>query len=167
MTLMSPNILLISIHDKYASMIFDGDKQVELRRVRPRHLHEGDLIVVYATSPKQALVGVLEVEKVIEMPPTKLWQFVKDKAGVNYEIFQKYYENSLVGVAIFFENKFSFDSPIKLERLREEWTDFRPPQCYHYLKEREISLIQSISKYDILSFSQKSKIYQAELITQS
>ncbi|MEH2254536.1 MAG: ASCH domain-containing protein [Nostoc sp.] len=167
MSLMSPNILLLSIHHKYARMIFGGDKQVEFRRVRPRYLNEGDLILVYATSPEQALVGVLEVEKVVEMPPNKLWKIVKDKAGISYECFQKYYENSQTGFAIFFRKPFSFDSPIKLEQLREEWSDFRPPQCYYYLKDREINLVQSIAKCDILNRSEKLKVYQTELLPQS
>ncbi|WP_414575394.1 ASCH domain-containing protein [Anabaena sp. CCY 9402-a] len=167
MNLMSPNILLLSIHQKYANMIFDGDKQVELRRVRPRHLKEGDLILVYVTSPEQALVGVLEVEKVIEKSPLDLWNIVGDKAGITYDCFQQYYRKCSIGYAIYFKSKFSFDSPIKLERLREEWSDFRPPQCYHYLKDREINFVQSIVKQDILSFSTNPKVYQTELLAQN
>ncbi|MBD2776957.1 ASCH domain-containing protein [Iningainema tapete] len=163
---MSPNILLLSIQHQYASMIFDGDKQVELRRVRPRHLREGDLILVYVTSPEKALFGVLEVEKVVEMVPEKLWQLVEDKAGISYESFQKYYENASVGFAIFLGKTFSFDSPIKLERLREKWVDFRPPQCYRYLKDKELNLVQSIAQHDILSLSNKPKAYQIELLPQ-
>nr|WP_279239826.1 ASCH domain-containing protein [Scytonema sp. UIC 10036] len=161
---MSPNILLLSIQHKYASMIFDGHKRVELRRVRPRYLDEGDLILVYVTSPEKALFGVLEVEKVVEMAPEHLWQIVQDKAGISYENFHKYYENASIGFAIFLRNARSFDSPIKLERLREEWVDFRPPQCYRYLKDREINLVQSIAQHDILSLSAKSRAYQIELL---
>jgi predicted transcriptional regulator len=164
MNLMSPNILLLSIQHKYASMIFDGNKQVELRRVRPRHLNEGDLILVYAKSPEQALVGVLEVEKVVEKVPEELWQMVKEKAGITYENFQRYYENSSTGFAIFLRKTLCFDSPIKLERLREEWSGFRPPQCYRYLKDKEIDLVQSITQYNILSISDKPKTYQIELL---
>jgi len=160
---MSPNVLLLSIQHKYASMIFEGNKQVELRRVRPRHLRNGDLILVYATSPEQALVGVFEVEKVVEMSPDELWQIVEDKAGVTHENFRKYYENSSIGFAIFLKNPFSFKSPIKLEQLRKKWSNFRPPQCYHYLKDREFNIVQSMAKSDILSISEKSKAYQTEL----
>ncbi|MEC4886263.1 MAG: ASCH domain-containing protein [Scytonema sp. PMC 1070.18] len=162
---MLPNILLLSIRHKYASMIFDGGKQVELRRVRPRHLDEGDLILVYVTSPEKALVGVLEVEKVVDMVPEKLWQIVKDKAGISYENFQKYYENASIGFAIFLRKTLTFDSPVKLEILKEKWVDFRPPQCYRYLKDREINLIQSITQHDILSISDKHKHYQIELLS--
>lgn len=164
---MSPNILLLSIQQKYANMIFHGDKQVELRRVRPRHLNDGDLILVYVTSPEQALVGLIEVEKVVEMVPEQLWQIVKDKAGITHENFQKYYDNSSIGFAIFLRKTFSFDSPIKLEQLREEWSGFRPPQCYRYLKDKEINLVQSIANYDILSVSEKPKAYQIELLPQT
>lgn len=166
MSLMSPNILLLSIRHKYANMIFEGGKQVELRRVRPRHLENGDLILVYVTSPEQALVGVLEVEKVIEMSPDELWQIVKDKAGITHEHFHEYYKNSSTGFAIFLKKAFSFESPIKLEQLRKEWSSFRPPQCYHYLKDREFSIVQSMAKSDILSLSEKSKVYQSELAFQ-
>lgn len=161
--MMSPNILLLSIQHRYANMIFEGDKQVELRRVRPRHLENGDLILVYVTSPEQALMGVIEVEKVIEMSPDELWQIVKDKAGITHENYQKYYKNSSTGFAIFLKKTFSFESPISLEQLRKEWSNFRPPQCYHYLKAEEFSIVQSMAKSDILNFSEKPKIYQPEL----
>ncbi len=166
MSSMSPNILLISIHQKYATMIFNGDKQVELRRVRPRYLNEGDLILVYVTSPQQELVGLLEVEKVVEMPPNKLWKTVQDKAGISYPCFQKYYEKSLIGFAIFLKKPFSFKTPIKLEELRREWSDFRPPQCYHYLKDTEINLIKSMTDWDMIKLSDKSQVYQTELLNQ-
>lgn len=164
MSLMSPNILLLSIQHKYASMIFEGDKRVELRRVRPRHLKNGDLILVYATSPEQALVGVLEVEKVVEMFPDELWQIVKDKAGITHDLFCKYYKNSSIGFAIFLKNPFSFEFPIKLEQLRKEWSNFRPPQCYHYLKDKEFNIVQSMVENDISSILEKSKNYQTELV---
>lgn len=163
---MSPNILLLSIQQKYAAMIFEGNKQVELRRVRPRHLKNGDLILVYVTSPKQALVGVVEVEKVVEMSPDKLWQIVEGKAGITHENFCKYYTDSSTGFAIFLRKTFSFDSPIKLEQIRKKWSNFRPPQCYHYLKDREFRIVQSMASSDILSLSEKSKTYQAELAFQ-
>jgi len=163
---MSPNVLLLSIQHKYASMIFEGRKEVELRRVRPRHLNNGDLILVYVTSPEQALFGLLEVEKVINMPPDQLWEVVQDKAGVSHEIFLQYYKNSSIGFAIFLKKKSIFDPPIKLEQLREKWSDFRPPQCYHYLKDREFNIVQSMTEQDILSFSEKPKSYQTELILQ-
>ncbi|HLO84843.1 MAG TPA: ASCH domain-containing protein [Nostocaceae cyanobacterium] len=167
MSLMSPTILLISIKKEYANMIFEGAKQVELRRVRPRHLKESDLVLVYVTSPEQALFGVFVVEKVVEMPTQQLWNKYGDKTGLTYECFQKYYKNSTTGCAILVREKITFESPIKLEKLREKWSDFRPPQSYYYLRDRDINIIKSMAKHDILSLTQKGEVYQTELITQS
>jgi predicted transcriptional regulator len=69
-------------------MIFDGNKRVELRRVRPRHLNEGDLILVYATSPEKALLGVLEVEKVVEMSPINFGELSKIKLVLTMKLFK-------------------------------------------------------------------------------
>ncbi|NET55529.1 MAG: ASCH domain-containing protein [Symploca sp. SIO2E6] len=161
---MSPNFLLLSIHHKYASMIFEGAKRVELRRVRPRHLNNGDFLLVYVTSPKQALVGLIEVEKVVEMVPEELWKFVKDKAGITYTEFNKYYENSATGFAIFLKEPSKFNKPIKLEQLRKNWSNFQPPQCYKYLKDGEVSIIESMTHHKVLLVSEKPKYHQTELL---
>ncbi|MEH1870406.1 hypothetical protein [Nostoc sp.] len=100
-------------------------------------------------------------------PDSKYLETIMRLGDANSKCFQKYYENSPTGFAIFFRKPFSFDSPIKLKQLREEWSDFRPPQCYHYLKDREINLVQSIAKCDILKLSEKLKVYQTELLPQS
>ncbi|HEY9294972.1 MAG TPA: hypothetical protein VIQ31_01115, partial [Phormidium sp.] len=62
-----PNtILLLSIKPEYAKKIFkDQTKKVELRRVRTR-LTEGDIVLVYVSSPEKVFVGSFEVEGVIE-----------------------------------------------------------------------------------------------------
>ncbi len=165
MSLMSPNILLLSIRHQYASAIFEGDKKVELRRVRPRNLNADDLILVYATSPERALVGLLEVEKVVEMSLDRLWLAVENKAGISHDDFMEYYKNLSIGYAIFLKNALSFEQPIELSRLKEEWTNFCPPQCYRYLREEEINLIQSMTKHDILGMLGKKQTCQTELLT--
>lgn len=161
--LLSPNILVLSIRSEYARKIFDGKKEVELRRTRPRFLQEGDLVIVYVPSPEKALVGVFEVEKVVEDHPKKLWNIVKEKAGINRKEFKSYFENASLGFGIFLKNTSYFCQPVKLERLREEWSDFRPPQCYRYLKPTEIDLVETITQYDIVNFSEKHKAYQMVL----
>ncbi len=65
---MSSNILL-SVHPKYADKIFERTKTVELLRVRPKLLEEGDLVLLYVSSPVQALVGAFKVDKIIFLFP--------------------------------------------------------------------------------------------------
>jgi predicted transcriptional regulator len=159
---MSPNVLLLSIHEKYATQIFEGRKTVELRRLKPR-LSAGDLVVVYVTSPRQEILGVLEVSKVISYPPGQLWEMVQEKAGVTASEFNNYFENAPLGFAIFVRKYDSFLEPLKLNILRETWSDFRPPQGYKYLDEQEINVLGSIIHYDILGFSGAKKTIQKEL----
>jgi len=152
---MSPTVALLSIHLEYSNMIFEGTKQVELRKVRPRCLSEGDIIVVYATSPQKAIVGILEVEKVIEEVPSTLWKLVKGKACVNYSEFVRYYRNSATGFAIFIRKIHKFNVPLDLSSIKEEWKNFHPPQCYKYLNERELDLVEEMSGFDIKTFSDR------------
>jgi predicted transcriptional regulator len=163
MNLTSPKILLLSIHQKYASLIFEGSKTVELRRVKPR-LSKGDLILVYVTSPEESLFGLVEVEKVVEKPHKQLWDIVEDKAGIDYQTFQNYYKNSACGFAIFLGKTHLFKHPIKLNILREKWPNFHPPQSYRYIRENELDLLQKITNYDILGICKLEKIYQTELL---
>ena len=58
-------MVLLSIKPKYADKIFNGTKTVELRRICPK-VTEGDLILVYVSSPVKALVGEFEVKKIVE-----------------------------------------------------------------------------------------------------
>jgi predicted transcriptional regulator len=161
--LVSPNILVLSIRAEYAKKIFDGRKKVELRRIRPRHLQEGDLVIVYVPSPEKALVGVFEVERIVQEHPNKLWNMVKGKAGLSYKEFKIYYEDASVGFGIFLKNTSSFCQPVKLARLREEWSDFRPPQCYRYVKPSEIDLVETITQCNIVNISERQKSYQMTL----
>lgn len=156
---MSGRILLLSIRPKYADKIFEGIKDVELRRTRPR-LCGGDLVIVYASSPKKALIGAFEVERVIQKPLEDLWNEVQEKAGVSYKEFCFYYKGLSVGCGIFLDKTYYFREPIELDRLRREWDNFRPPQSYRYLKPNEISLVENIANFDIGKFS---RFYQTAL----
>lgn len=142
---MQRNVLLLSIRPEYAEKIFDGTKKIELRRVRPR-LDQGDLVIVYASSPKKALLGSFEVEHVIEKLVINLWNDVKKEAGINLKDFFNYYEGKSVGFGIRLKNIQNFHPPVELERIRQEWSDFRPPQGYRYLTESELEIVKAIAQ---------------------
>lgn len=139
---MPANILLLSIKPEYASKIFSGKKTVELRRVRTR-LTIDDIVLVYVSSPTKALVGLFEVEKIIqekiELPENieTYWNLVHEKAGITAKDFYKYYEGASFFVGIFLRNPKKFHVSIKLENLRKQIPKFTPPQSYRYLKEQE------------------------------
>jgi predicted transcriptional regulator len=137
---MSIKSLLLSIHPKYAALIFEGSKTVELRRVRPT-VKKGDLIFVYASSPIKAIKGVLRVRDVTALALDDLWQVVENSAGVTLTEFEHYFEGKDIGYGIWVEPIESYQAPISLEMIRRRWLNFRPPQSYMYLSEDKARLL--------------------------
>ncbi|MCJ8279349.1 MAG: ASCH domain-containing protein [Rivularia sp. ALOHA_DT_140] len=139
---MPANILLLSIKPEYASKIFSGEKTVELRRVRTR-LIQDDIVLVYVSSPTKALVGLFEVENIIQekielqQDIKNYWNLVYEKAGISSQDFEKYYQGASFFVGIFLRNPRKFDVSINLINLRKQIPEFTPPQSYRYLKQQE------------------------------
>ncbi len=129
------NTILLSIQPRFAEKIFERTKAVELRRVRPK-VDRGDIALVYVSSPVKALYGAFSIEKVITDTPSKLWQIVKDIAGVSRAEFDHYYRGASVGVGIFIKlsSVKTLNNPMDLDRLRRDWPHFQPPQSYRYLR---------------------------------
>ena len=138
---MPGNAIFLSIRPKYAEKILEGTKTVELRRVRPKHITRGALVLVYVSSPIKSLVGAFKVTQVMEKPLQDLWEMVQSKAGVSYEEFAAYFEGLTTGIGIFFNELWLFHKPIKLEDLKEIM-DFQPPQSFRYATASELAFPQ-------------------------
>lgn len=148
---MSNTILLLSIKPGYAKKIFqDQTKKVELRRVRTR-LTEGDIVLVYVSSPEKVFVGSFEVEGVIESKASrqelkKFWNQFQELVGISKQEFDSYYKGASVIVGILIKNIRPFEKPVELERLQEELSYLRPPQSYRYLKDSEYKIIKALGE---------------------
>jgi predicted transcriptional regulator len=142
----TPKVLLLSIKPEYVQRILDGQKTIELRKTRPQ-IQEGDFILVYASSPKKSLIGWFEVRDIVCDAPKTLWKKVQKEAGVTKQEFDSYYQNSTLGVGICIE--FKHDKELSLEEVRQRWSQFRPPQSFHYLKEDEVLLAEEITGYSL------------------
>ena len=116
---MANNAILMSIRPQYANKIFDGTKTVELRRVKPKVLQEGDLIFVYVSSPVKSLVGAFSVDSVMEKPLLALWKNVKDSAGISRSDFFSYFQGVEKGVAIFIKDVWLLPKPVHLSNLQK------------------------------------------------
>lgn len=141
-----PNILLLSIRPEYANKIFDRTKTVELRRVRPRLLNEGDRVVVYVSSPQQAVVGSFKVDNIVEKPVTELWEEVEKLAGISHEDFYDYYQGVKLGVGIFLKDIHRFSQPVELHRLRNKLPNLKPPQSFRYLTDNQFNIVTSLGE---------------------
>ena len=135
---MSSNVIFLSIRPQHVDKIFEGAKTVELRRVRPKHLRKGALVLVYVPSPIQSLIGAFKVDRVVEESLQKLWEMVHDKAGITREEFDAYYDGVSMGVGIFFSEVWHLSEPIELRDLKEQ-TGFQPPQGFRYATRSELA----------------------------
>jgi predicted transcriptional regulator len=125
-------ILLLSIKPQYAEKIFSGEKTVELRRTRPR-LEDGDLVLVYTSSPRCALTGAFVVANVVTDTPEVIWRKYGSKAEIERTAFDAYYEGAKSASAIGIERAWTFDRAVTLNELRRRMKGFHPPQSYRYL----------------------------------
>ncbi|MBO9997947.1 MAG: ASCH domain-containing protein [Cyanobacteria bacterium SID2] len=150
-----PKVLLLSIKPQYVQKILDGQKTIELRKTRPK-IQKGDFILVYESSPSKSLIGWFEVQGIICESPKKLWDKVKNKAGVTKEEFDAYYQKSTLGVGICINSIHCIK--MSLEDVRKQWNQFKPPQNFHYLKEEEILLAEQVTDYSLTFKTQDSQI---------
>ncbi|MEG4861850.1 MULTISPECIES: ASCH domain-containing protein [unclassified Microcoleus] len=140
------SILLLSIRPEYAHKIFDSNKTVELRRVRPRLLNEGDLVLIYISSPTKAVFGSFKVDTIIEKPIAELWEEVEDKAGISSENFYDYYQGTKTGIGIFLKDIHRFSQPVDLHRLRKKLPELKPPQSYRYITDKQLRIVYSLGE---------------------
>jgi predicted transcriptional regulator len=136
--------LIVSVRANYAQMIFDKNKSVELRRVRPR-IGSGDTVLVYVPAPVQALVGAFVVERIVEGHPDVIWPMIEAKGGVTKTQFDAYYRGALLAHAIFIRDVCLLEQPVTLSCLRNLWVGFRPPQGYRYLETEDLTRLAGLS----------------------
>ncbi len=123
-----PIALLLSIKPRFARAIMSGDKLVEFRRGPYR----GDVkvILVYATSPVQKLIGYFEVAFVEESSPTALWRKYRRLGGIEYGEYKRYYTGAQRAVAIGVGKVHRLEIERPLSRLGPGTV---PPQSFRYV----------------------------------
>jgi predicted transcriptional regulator len=134
--------VLMSIKPAYADMIFQGRKTIELRRVCPK-ICKGDIVLVYVSGPRMALVGGFEVEGVVCESPSKLREHHLHSSGVSKVIFDAYFSDSQTAYGIQIGRTWQFDKPAELHALRKRKGGFRPPQSYRYIRNGEFKSLIS------------------------
>ena len=132
----------MSIRPRFADLICEGTKTVELRRRSPK-LSLGDTVLLYVSSPVKALAASFVVGKVSEGDPETIWSEVEHRAGVGKPEFDTYFSGAERAVAIGVERPVALDVPIGLDTLRELWEPFTAPQSYRYLDDQMVSALGS------------------------
>ena len=135
---MSFAAVLMSIKPEYSDLIFSGRKTIELRRVCPK-VAQGDLVIVYASGPRMALVGGFEVVQVVSDSPDNLYAKHGESSGVSKETFDHYFSGVMKAYGIQIGKTWLLKEATELRTLRRQVKGFHPPQSYRYLKEIEFA----------------------------
>jgi predicted transcriptional regulator len=128
---MSNKALLISIKPQYVSLIKCGAKSFELRRKCPK-VSEGDLALIYESSPTMSLVGAFTVGRVIQNAPSTLWRKIGSKCGISRSEFMNYFIGCNVASALEIEQFWELENQVSLSQMRKKM-NIEPPQSYRYL----------------------------------
>ena len=107
-----------------------GDKLFEFRRsaISAELSH----IIVYASSPKQRIIGVLEVNSVEADNPGRTWRRTRGNAGIDQQHYEKYFAGSDIAYCIEID-------PSNILRFTREFhpteieSSFRIPQSFKYV----------------------------------
>jgi predicted transcriptional regulator len=126
----------MSIKPRYADMIFAGTKTVELRRVCPK-IGPGDLVLVYVSSPRMALVGGFVVEGIVTATPAELCRSHLKLSGLPQDSFLNYFEGATKAYGILIGRIWQFKKATELATLRQRKGGFHPPQSYRYARKSE------------------------------
>jgi predicted transcriptional regulator len=130
---------LLSIRPQYSELILSGEKRFELRK-RKLGTHPGDVVVIYTSSPTQALTGAFLVQEEFEMPVAMLWKQHRSVLGIQEEDYTEYFRNTDRAVAIAIGRTVTLP-PIPLDELRRVRPGFTPPQSYMYCPEPFTALV--------------------------
>ena len=126
--------VVLSIRPTYMARILDGRKTIELRRRFPTDMPPDALVLLYSTSPVQAIVGSAHLETVTQCPVRRLWREFGTEAAVTRAEFDAYFDGRESGCALRLSDVQAFSSPLHLTDLTREF-EFSPPQSYCYWKE--------------------------------
>ena len=125
-------ILLISVRPRFAAMILDGTKTIELRRTRPA-VTAGDVLMIYVSSPTKHLVGYSLIDAVVLGSPRQLWDSVKADAGLSLSEYRRYFAGVDTAYGIRLSRVRPLPRPLALEAIKRAWPGFVPPQTYRYI----------------------------------
>jgi predicted transcriptional regulator len=131
----SSNRLLFSMRPEYAERVFNGEKQVEIRR-KFSEKWLGSKVVVYGTQPLAALMGEVTVSGVTSGSPGVIWERFGGRAGCSQDEFTEYVGNTPQVYAIELNEATPYLCPLNTHEIAKmiNVDELRPPQSFLELK---------------------------------
>ncbi|WP_280463658.1 ASCH domain-containing protein [Nocardia carnea] len=127
----APRPLLLSLRPRFAQAILEGTKTVELRRTRVS-APPGTLLVLYASSPVMAVVGVATLADRDTDGPEVIWRRYRRKVGLGRAEYSEYFAGAEYATALSIIAPKPLPEPLTLSWLRSHGA-FQPPQSYRYI----------------------------------
>ncbi|SFN68425.1 Predicted transcriptional regulator, contains an HTH and PUA-like domains [Algoriella xinjiangensis] len=121
--------VILSIKPKYALKILEGKKTYELRKTIFKN-SEIKTVLIYASAPISKIIGEFQIDNIIHLELDELWKTVKEKAEVDKDFFDEYFETKQKGYAIAIKNVKKYKTSIDIS----EKYGIKAPQSFAYLK---------------------------------
>lgn len=131
--------MLLSVHPRFATAILAGTKTVEVRRQRVA-APQGTPVLLYATAPTMAIVGMARIASVQVASPREVWSASCTSAGISRREYDEYMRGATQASGLCLEEPVTFDAPVPLAALRTSGS-FQPPQSYRYLTGEDLRKI--------------------------
>lgn len=124
--------ILLPIKPEYAEQILNRTKKYEYRKQRCKR-NDIQSIVIYETAPIKKVVGEVEVTKIIENTPSKLWEETNQYGGIEKSKYNQYFKNKNKAFAYVLGKVNKYDIPKELKDFNINFY----PQSYVYLKDNK------------------------------
>lgn len=131
-------MVLISIHPRFAEAIARGEKTVEFRRRWTKR--EISHLVIYATAPVKQILTVVSIDEVIEDRPATLWKLSQSRGGgLSKSEFNGYFDGIRAGFGVCLGSVTSLRRPID---PYEKFKGFRAPQSFRFITSDEMQVLR-------------------------
>lgn len=134
--------VLLSVRPRHAEAILAGRKTVEVRRQRVR-AGAGSAILLYATSPTRAIVGVASIASTIRATAEAGWREHEASLGIDRHELDAYLDGR-VGSFLRLERVTALPTPLALADLRNGHP-FRPPRSYRFVAADDPAILRDLA----------------------
>lgn len=124
--------VLLSIKPEYAEKILLGQKKYEFRRAIFK-FPDVNKVVIYASSPVQKIIGEFEIDHVLTLKLSELWNKTKRDSGIDKEFYDSYFAGKEIGHAIKVKKVKRYSNYLDLEDFQVK----QAPQSFVYLHEQK------------------------------
>lgn len=135
---MVKSILLLSIKPKYANLIRNGTKTVELRKRMPKK--DCKIALVYESHPIKKASFLIKIKRIESRPKKVIWEKYSKKCAISKKYFNQYYKDSKESIAIIIDDIIPLEKHLTRKRL--EKMGLIPPQDYRYIKQEMMAKLR-------------------------